>query len=246
MDTFDINAENPLIVAIDCQRKSNWRTKFYDEFSKPFEEYQGKTYKGQRKKDPTIPWDTVHNILNDVKFFLRQSTDVLVIEHPKCEADDVIFCLTKREGKYTIISSDKDFKQLLSDRIRIYDPIKKEYLELDRSPEDFLKLHILMGDKSDNIMACKPRMGEKTALKHLESLDSWLELEDEMRSRYNFNKVLIDLREIPENLIEDLDEIIDLELENNHKNFNFNDTLTFFRKYKLRKLSERIDQLHFL
>ena len=97
---------------------------------------------------------------------------------PGYEADDVIGTLTKRalaaNMEVFIISGDKDFAQLISDRVRMvdtlrdvtYDPelVRKKWGVL---PEKFVDLLALMGDKVDNIPGV-PGIGQKTAQKLLD------------------------------------------------------------------------------
>lgn len=77
------------------------------------------------------------------------------------EADDVIAYLALekfKDSSVTIMSSDKDFLQLASDRIKIWSPVKKKLygcaellLEYGISCQNFINYRILEGDKSDNI-----------------------------------------------------------------------------------------------
>jgi 5'-3' exonuclease len=89
------------------------------------------------------------------------------------EADDIIANFVKQSGKLnTIISTDKDFIQLVNERTRLYRPIKSpimvtyenvtEYLGTD--VETYLCGRILEGDVSDNIIGTNG-VGMKTALK---------------------------------------------------------------------------------
>ena len=77
------------------------------------------------------------------------------------EADDIIAYISKQlltTQKIIITSTDKDFYQLIDDRITVWSPIKKvEYNinkikeEFDIWPSNFLTYRALEGDKSDNI-----------------------------------------------------------------------------------------------
>ena len=77
------------------------------------------------------------------------------------EADDVIAYITKQllvDSKIFIMSTDKDFFQLIDDRVMVWSPTKKiEYTrqkifdEFGIFSENFLTYKILCGDKSDNI-----------------------------------------------------------------------------------------------
>lgn len=104
------------------------------------------------------------------------------------EADDVIATLARqveeRGDQVLIVSSDKDFSQLLNERVSMLDGmrdltytpelVKKKFGVL---PERFVDFQALCGDKIDNIPGV-PGIGKKTASKLLEEhgdLDAILE-----------------------------------------------------------------------
>ncbi len=107
---------------------------------------------------------------------IRQVAHVLqlpIIEMPGWEADDVIATLVKRARaagyEVEIITSDKDFLQLLEPGIRIYDPMKdKPITEADALERYGVKAsqmrdyQALVGDSIDNIPKV-PGIGPKTA-----------------------------------------------------------------------------------
>jgi DNA polymerase-1 len=90
------------------------------------------------------------------------------------EADDVIAYLALdkfKDSSVTIMSSDKDFLQLASDRIKIWSPVKKKLYgcaelltEYGISCQNFINYRILEGDASDNISGI-PGAGLKTIIK---------------------------------------------------------------------------------
>lgn len=91
------------------------------------------------------------------------------------EADDIIAYCAKQalpKSKVTIMSTDKDFLQLVNDRISVYSPTKKKmYTPASLSeeyegikPENFIMYRMIDGDKSDNIDGVKG-FGLKTLLK---------------------------------------------------------------------------------
>ena len=103
------------------------------------------------------------------EMFVRQ----LETEHS--EADDLIayYCQISPDEDKTIFSSDRDLTQLISEKVSIYSPSKKQYYKLG----DKIKLHdieiphynvktvkILTGDSSDNIDGIF-YLGEKTLVK---------------------------------------------------------------------------------
>jgi len=110
-----------------------------------------------------------------------------VIEKEGFEADDVIGTLSRRaeaEGFVTyMMTPDKDYGQLVTDRILMYRPsLRGEGFEI-RGPREIcerygisrpaqvIDLLALEGDSSDNIPGC-PGVGEKTAQKLIAEWDS--------------------------------------------------------------------------
>lgn len=95
----------------------------------------------------------------------------------KLEADDIIAYLalnaSKSKKKITIVSTDKDFLQLVNTEISVYSPVKKvlytpsniqEALQVPSSNYNVVKA--LLGDDSDNLEGVKG-LGLKTLLKHI-------------------------------------------------------------------------------
>ncbi|HEY0882124.1 MAG TPA: 5'-3' exonuclease H3TH domain-containing protein, partial [Archangium sp.] len=107
---------------------------------------------------------------------IRKITGVLelpIVEMPGWEADDVIATLVTRARKsdfeVEIITSDKDFLQLLQPGVRIFDPMKdKPITEADALEKYGVKAsqmrdyQALVGDAIDNIPKV-PGIGPKTA-----------------------------------------------------------------------------------
>ena len=78
--------------------------------------------------------------------------------------------------KCTIVSSDKDFLQLVDDTIEVYAPIKKKtftedniFEELKVLPENYNVVKALLGDNSDNLAGVKG-LGIKTILSEFPKL----------------------------------------------------------------------------
>jgi DNA polymerase-1 len=133
-------------------------------------------YKAQREAMP----EDIGLAIPVVKRLIR-AFDIPVLECPGYEADDVIGTLVKRaeaEGGYTcyMVTPDKDFAQLVSEKSLIYKPGRQgsapEILDvaaireqwLVERPEQVIDVLGLWGDASDNIPGI-PGVGEKTAKK---------------------------------------------------------------------------------
>jgi DNA polymerase-1 len=98
----------------------------------------------------------------------------------KLEADDIIAYLAKEAAnnnkKVTIVSSDKDFLQLINNNIEVYAPVKKKTLnsdnileELKVLPKNYNVIKALLGDNSDNLPGVKG-LGIKTIVKEFPDL----------------------------------------------------------------------------
>ena len=97
----------------------------------------------------------------------------------KLEADDIISYVTNvtlKESKTTIMSTDKDFLQLVSPRVQLYSPTKKitydEELvkkEFGIYPQNMLTCRVIDGDKSDGIPGVRG-IGIKTLIKEFPEL----------------------------------------------------------------------------
>ena len=106
-----------------------------------------------------------------------------------CESDDSIsyYCSISPDENKTIFSSDKDLTQLISDKVQIYSPLKRQYIKngdrikfdsIEIIPENVVTLKTLIGDKSDNIDGVL-RLGEKTVLKFFpEIVDTPVSVDD--------------------------------------------------------------------
>jgi DNA polymerase I len=132
-------------------------------------------YKGNRQETPDVIKQSIPIILEFLK-----AINIPVIRMPGYEADDIIGTLAVQSASddtdVYIVSSDKDFAQLLDNHIYQYRPGKsgKPADILDRekivtkygidTPIQFIDILALWGDSSDNVPGV-PGIGEKGALK---------------------------------------------------------------------------------
>jgi len=170
--------------------------------------------------------------MNEVGEYLPFKT--LLVDN--AEADDIIAVLaTKDDGNYTIISNDEDYTQLCSDKVKVYNPQRGEY----RTCEDVEKFIIqtsLTGQAKDGIFNIKtpldwpsdkrkPGLGEVFAKKIIDyGYEKWLE-ENNLVERYNFNRILIDFKKIPQTMR--------TRILNSYKNYKMSDPsnmYNFFHK----------------
>ncbi|MCM1483852.1 MAG: DNA polymerase I [Muribaculaceae bacterium] len=139
-------------------------------------------YKAQRDKQPediTVAVPYIKRIL--------EARRIPVIEIEGYEADDVIGTLSRMaepDGFTTyMMTPDKDYGQLVTDRVFMYRPaLRGEGFEIRgprqvcerygiKSPAQVIDMLALEGDASDNIPGC-PGVGEKTAVKLISEFGS--------------------------------------------------------------------------
>ena len=172
-----------VLVAFDAG-KTTFRTEMYAD------------YKGGRAKTP--------DEFREQFPFIRAQLDHLGIRYyelAQYEADDIIGTLDKMAEAssvpfdVTIVSGDKDLIQLTDDNTVVeiskkgvaeFEEFTPAYLKekMGLTPEQFIDLKALMGDKSDNIPGVT-KIGEKTGIKLLleyGSLDGIYEHIDEMKA----------------------------------------------------------------
>ena len=97
---------------------------------------------------------------------LLEHLPVTTIALDSVEADDVIayasHLVEDRSGQSIIMSTDKDFLQLVNDKTEIWNPIKKKLYDTQKvvdeygiHPKNFIVYRVLDGDNSDNIPGVK-------------------------------------------------------------------------------------------
>ncbi len=150
-------------------------------------------YKAQREETP----EDIRKAIPIIKEIIK-AYNIPVLEVSGFEADDVIGTLSKLAEKKDfdvyMLTPDKDYAQLVSERVFIYRPKYGggyETLGIEgveekwglKFPEQVIDLLGLIGDSSDNIPGC-PGVGEKTAVKLLDefgSIDNLLKSTDQLK-----------------------------------------------------------------
>jgi DNA polymerase-1 len=159
-----------MILKIINERSPTHMAVVFDTKAPTFRQEIYPDYKAHR---PPIPEDLAVQIPYIKK--ILKAMRIPLLEMEGFEADDVIGTLSRmasEEGRSTVIvSSDKDFFQLLSDQVLMWDTMKDVTLDPSYVEERFgvppdrvLEVLALIGDASDNIPGI-PGVGEKTAVK---------------------------------------------------------------------------------
>ena len=173
---YTIKMLNPTrtIIVFDGKGGSSRRRKIYPE------------YKNKRRTKIRLNRVNEYESLDDERhsMFMQlsrcveylETLPVSIISIDNIEADDVIAYTTKQlltDSKIIIMSTDKDFLQLVDDRISVWSPTKKKLYNPDTLKEEYnvpahnlLMCRIFDGDQSDNIKGVMG-LGSKTLLKNL-------------------------------------------------------------------------------
>jgi 5'-3' exonuclease len=185
-----------IIFCCDCSRDTIWRNQHTD------------CYKQSRVPNPNF---NSHIFFKFYEYLEKHREEwgihLLVVEN--LEADDIAY-LTKKtlqekgwNQDIMIVTNDNDYLQLLDSQTKIYN-LNGKWVDLSTrscgDPKKDLKIKLIMGDKSDNIVAIHAGIGPKTAMK-LASMDDvefekYLE-EKNCKETYLKNKTLVDFTMIP-------------------------------------------------
>ncbi len=231
------NEYGEIVICVD--NKDVWRRDYF-----PY-------YKANRKKsrdESELDWNKLFESIHRIRSEIDEFFPYKVISVDRCEADDIIGTVINEVGtdlnigseKYLILSGDKDFIQLHTyANVDQYNPVLKKWVRND-SPDKYLKEHVLKGDvgdgvpnvlSSDNCLAIGQRQSAMTKKRMKVLTEQPEEMDEETRLRYNRNKKMIDLSQIPEEYQERILEQFNIEKEIGREHL-FN----YFVKKKLKNL----------
>ena len=171
----DILKPSRCIIVFDGKGGSKRRRKI-------FPEYKG-TRKVKRRLNRNVDWGTAPQ---DEQQSMRQQMGRLIeyleqlpltlVSVDGIEADDTMAYISQQllpESDCILMSTDKDFLQLVDDRVKVWSPTKKKLYNKQAILDEYgipsrniLTYRILDGDKSDNIKGV-PGAGLKSLIKYI-------------------------------------------------------------------------------
>ena len=233
------NKYGEIVICTDFH--SSWRKEVF-----PFYKAHRKVAREKQKTEKGMDWsalfDTISKIIVEIDTFFPYK----VIRVPHAEGDDVIAVLSRAfKEKSLIVSSDKDFSQLYKyNWVRQFSPMKQKMLN-GIDPIEYLKEHIIRGDKGDgipNILSADDCIVNGVRQKPIskKKVANWLvqdphDFNDEMKSGWIRNKILIDFDLIPKNITEAI-----LEQYNSEKKYQQGQLMNYFIKNRLKYLMENM------
>ncbi len=143
--------------------------------------FRNDVYEDYKANRPPMPEDMAVQLP-----FIRKVVEnlgIAMLQESGYEADDIIGTLVRvgeSEGFHVVvISGDKDFRQLISPRVSMWDTMKDKVTDYESlktaygfEPEKFIDVMGLSGDSSDNIPGVRG-VGEKTAISLVQEFGSF-------------------------------------------------------------------------
>ncbi len=199
LDTSSIIGFTYFLLNILNEESPNYMGVFFDCNKENFRKKKYKKYKSHRKITPTKIVNSIPYIKKILKAF-----KIVYFNSNGYEADDLIGTIAKKAEKkgfkIYIITLDKDFLQLVTKNIKIYNPSKGYYKKiLDKNyikkkfeinnPKQIIDLWSMMGDPTDNIPGL-PGIGEKNAKKFIKkygNIENFLNYTNELNGKIKEN-----------------------------------------------------------
>lgn len=233
-------------MVLCCDGRNYWRKKSF-----PYYKYK----RSSKRKESHLDWKKIYQIHDQLLEELEIYFPYPIIKLDETEADDIIGTLCiELEEKIVIISGDHDFIQLLDNKnVSLYSPRKRRFVE-NENPRKYLYEHIIKGDDGDgipNIRSASNSFAEGVRQKPIteKMLNNWLDssslyinpdelFSDEEMKRFETNRKLIDLSEIPN---EHKEEILKQYLEGRNQKKSTALIIKYFQKYKMNRLFDDIN-----
>ena len=176
-------------------------------------------YKGHRL-NISIDYESLHKQKAVIMKILRYLRIIYIYDkynYTKYEGDDFLAYLAlkvygdPKKYKVTLVSTDKDFNQLIDKHLKVYHQIKDQMVRLENckelvgyTPDECSQWLSIIGDASDDIPGYKGLgpVGTRKFLDHFGSIDNYLNSKEDwpkvdkelMAKTWERNKQLIDLK----------------------------------------------------
>jgi len=184
----------------------SWRKDHYAPYKRQRSEARAAQSPREQEED-RIFWET----FDQFKDFVQNKTNATVLQHPQLEADDLIagFIQLHPDDEHVIISTDGDFAQLISPKVRQYNGVmgittthegyfddkgkpivdkKTKEVKSAPDPEWLLFEKCMRGDTSDNIFSAYPGVREKGSKNKVGLREAFA---DRSNRGYNWNNMML-------------------------------------------------------
>jgi DNA polymerase I len=158
-----------MLIKLMADRSPAYVAMFFDAKGPTFRHERYAEYKANR---PPMPDDLIQQLPWIRK--ITEAFNIPVFEMQGYEADDLIGTLARQAEnngfRVVMVTGDKDFMQLVTERCTIWDPMKDKILDpeaireaFELEPRQMIDVMGLSGDTADNIPGV-PGIGQKTAV----------------------------------------------------------------------------------
>ena len=184
----------------------SWRKDVYAPYKRNRADARAAKNEKEQEEDQLF-WKT----FDDFTKYLSEQTNCSVIRHDRAEADDVIarWIALHPQDQHTIVSSDTDFVQLLSDNVDQYNGItdelhtlkgifdakgkhiidkKTKQPKVTPDPQWLLFEKCMRGDSSDNVFSAYPGVREKGTKNKVGLREAFA---DRDKRGYNWNNMML-------------------------------------------------------
>ena len=189
-----------------CLEGRSWRKDYYEPYKRNRQVARDALTPTQQEED-TVFWE----IFDEFKNFVTEKTNCTVMQHPNLEADDLIagWVQAHPNDNHIIISTDGDFAQLISPRVRQYNGVSnttithegyfddkgkpvidKKTKEPKPAPDPAFMLFekCMRGDTSDNVFSAYPGVRTKGTKNKVGLTEAF---EDKTTKGFNWNNMML-------------------------------------------------------
>lgn len=133
----------PADMYICMDHKVNWRKRHFEYY---------KASRAKKREESEIDFQFLFDLMDSMESEMKTSLPFNVLREEGLEADDWIAILSETDQPVIVVSTDKDFYQLLTKpNVKIYNHVKLETVTLSKPPHVEKWVKILNGDTGDGI-----------------------------------------------------------------------------------------------
>ena len=189
-----------------CLEGRSWRKDAYEPYKNNRKVARAALTEAEQEEDRAF-WDA----FDGLKAFFEKRTNVTVLQHGECEADDFIarWIQNHPTDKHCIVSSDSDFYQLLAPNVQQYNGITGQLITVEGifddkgkvvmdkktkapkelgDPQWLLFEKCIRGDTSDNVFSACPGARKKGTKNKVGMLEAFA---DKDTKGYNWNNFML-------------------------------------------------------
>jgi 5'-3' exonuclease len=188
-----------------CLEGKSWRKSYYAPYKKN-RVVDTLSQTVAEVEENKLFWETYDTFIQ----FLKEKTNVSVLRDPKAEADDLIarFIHLHPEDEHFIISTDTDYLQLITHKVKQYSGVTGELITLEgyfddkdrpvkdkeknpkllEDPQFLLFKKCMRGDATDNVFSAFPGVREKGSSKKAGLIEAYA---DRTKQGFDWNNMML-------------------------------------------------------